>query len=219
MTPVQEMVATLFAADTIEKAKAHLKSGKEVAYIEKFDMPFRLLRVNDKTVNLELDISRPVNTPRREAIGIVQKMVSYFKPVGIYEIDKGFFSSKVAITILQEFEKDYTLLTSNGTIKNTNEVKKLTLKQNVVIAAFSMDAAMEAKKMADNFLTINGLKVEIIMANEGYPQMFLDDMYNVRGPIAAYFAQGPNSLNPIMGYKEIFDDLDSRKLLSAYKAK
>jgi len=219
MTPVQEMVATLFATEIIERAKSQLKSGTQIVSAEKFDMPFRLLKVNDKTVNLELMISRPISSPRKEAIGLVQNMVSYFKPIGVYEIDRGFFSNKVVITIFQEFEKDYGFLIANGLIKNTHEVKKMTMRENAVIAAFSQDAVIEARKMRDSFITVNGLRTEIIMANEGYPQMFLDDMYNIKGPIAAYFAQGHNSLNPTVDYKPLYDNLYSRQLLSAYKLK
>jgi hypothetical protein len=217
MTPVQEMVFTLFSEETIAKAKKQLKTKIEITHIEKFDMSFRLLRVDNKTVNLEVSINTMFGPPRRTEIGIVRNQVSYFKPIGVYSIDSGFFSDKVSITIVYEFEKPFSSLAGDEISKINYEVNKFTLEENIVIAAFSMEAFVEAKEMVDKNLIINGLRMEIIMAFDGYPQIFLDDMYNIKGPIAAYFVEGPTSLNPIVKYKSLFDKLDSKKLLSVYK--
>lgn len=217
MTPVQEMVFTLFSEETIGIAKKQLKSRIEITHIEKFDMPFRLLRVDDKTVNLEILVNRMFGPARRTEIGMVRDQASYFKPIGVYNIESGFFSDKVSITIIYEFEKHFSSLAGNQITKINHQVKKLTLEENIVIAAFSMDAFGEAKEMIDKNLVINGLSMEIVMAFGGYPQIFLDDKYNIEGPIAAYFVEGPSSLNPIVNYKKTFDELDSKKLLSAYK--
>jgi hypothetical protein len=218
MTPIQEMVIALFSADTLEKVKGQFKSGKEIVSAEKFDLPLRLLKVDTKTINLELLVQRVYGPPRREAIGMVRSASSYFKPIGVYSLEKGVFSNKIGITILQEFADEYNALNKKGIVKYADGVKNLSLAENTAIAAFSMDAVIEARDNEDKALTINGLAVEIIMASVGYPQLFLDDYYRVKGPVAAYFAQGPDSLNPTIAYKEVFDDLSARKLLSAYKA-
>jgi hypothetical protein len=216
MTPIQEMVVTLFSDDVIEQAKRQAKSKIEIVYLEKFDIIFRLLKINDKNINLEIKLSRPFGPSRKSELGSIKNMISYFKPIGVYNIEHGFFSTKVSIILLYEFEKHYSALAGNKIPVAKYQVEKLTMRENAVIAAFSMDAVAEALEMKDKNLFINGLNVEFIMAFDGYPQMFLDDGYNINGPIAAYFVEGPNSLNPIVDYKEIFDDLDSRKLLSAY---
>jgi hypothetical protein len=209
MTPIQEMVIALFSDDIIEKAKKQTKAGPEIIYIEKFDMSFRLLKVDNKTVNLEFLVTRQ--------FGSQNKTITYFKPIGVYTVEKGFFSSKVSITIIFEFEKHYSALAGSAIPVIKYEVNKFTFEENIVIAAFSMDAVVEARAMQDKNLKINGLNMEIVMAFGGYPQIFLDDSYNINGPIAAYFVEGPQSLNPIVNYKKTFDELDSKKLLSAYK--
>jgi hypothetical protein len=218
MTPIQEMVIALFASDTLEKVRGQFKSGKEIVSAEKFDLPLRLLKVDAKTINLEMLVQRAYGPPRREAVGMVRSGSTYFKPIGVYSLEKGVFASKIDITILQEFADDYNALQKRGIIRYADGVKNFSLIENTAIAAFSMDAVIEARDNKDKALIINGLSVEIIMASAGYPQLFLDDYYRVKGPIAAYFSQGPNSLNPTIAYKAVFDDLSARKLLSAYKA-
>ncbi len=148
---------------------------------------------------------------------MVQDMAKYFKPIGIYKISPD--SSKVTITILKEFEEDYQLLKRNNAIRGEHEVKMLTLKENAVIVAFSMDAVVEARAMKDDAFFLNGFDIEIIMTSgpNSYPQIFMHDKYNLSGPIGAYFAQGPHTLNPTMEYKRIFDDFEAKSLLSAFK--
>lgn len=217
MNPIQEMVATLFSPDTIQQAKNQFKSGKEITSAEKFDMPFRLFRVDNETINLELMLNRRFGPIKQEAIGRVQAMSTYFKPIGVYKLDQS--SGKFHIIILNEFEDDYLQIARGGVIKNEGEVEILSLEENAVIATFSMDAVIEARDMKDKKMTINGLDMEIFMVNGGsYPQMFLHDKYRFNGPLGAYFVSGPNSLNPMMSVKVIFDDLLSRGLLSIYKA-
>ncbi|UOQ50687.1 hypothetical protein [Hymenobacter cellulosivorans] len=216
MTPVQEMVATLFFSDTIQQVEYQFNSGNEITPVDKFDMPFRLFKVNEGTINLELMLNRRWGAIRREEIGMVQNMTTYFKPIGIYKRDQA--SGKLHIIILNEFEQVYLQMTRNGLIKTENEVEMLSLEENAVIATFSMEAVIEARDKKDKKLTINGLSMEIFMTGDGaYPQMFLDDKYRVNGPLGAYFANGPYTLNPMMSVKATFDDLLSRNLLSAYK--
>ncbi len=217
MNPVQEMVAALFSPETIQQAKNQFKSGKEITSTEKFDMPFRLFKVDDESINLELRLNRRFGPIKREAIGLVQAMSTYFKPIGVYKLDQS--SGKFHIIILNEFEDDYLQMARGGVIKNEGEVEILSLEENAVIATFSMDAVIEAREKKDKKMTINGLDMEIFMVRDGsYPQMFLDDKYQFHGPLGAYFINGPNSLNPMMSVKATFDDLLSRSLLSAYKA-
>lgn len=208
MTPIQEMVIALFSDDIIERAKKQAKAGPEIIHIERFDMSFRLLKVDYKTINLEFLVSRKFGSQNR--------LVTYFKPIGVYTVEKSLFSSKISIKIIFEFEKHYGGLAGNAIPKIKYEVNKFTFEENIVIAAFSMDAVSEASKMQDSNLKINGLDMEIVMAFDGYPQIFLDDSYNIKGPIAAYFIENPQSLNPMINYKKTFDELDSKKLLSAY---
>lgn len=212
MNPVQEMTATLFSPEVIQQAKNQFKTGKEITPVDSFDMQFRLFKVDEETINLELLLKRMWGPARREAIGMVRNLSTFFKPIGVYKLDST--SGKFHIIILNEFEDSFR----NGSIKPGCEVETLSLEENAVIATFSMDAVIEARDKVDKKLTINGLDMEIFMTGDGaYPQMFLHDKYRFPGPIGAYFASGPYSLNPMMNTKRTFDDLMARSLLSAHK--
>lgn len=217
MTLTQEIVTTLFLPDVIQQAKKQVKAGVESSDAERYDIPFRLFRVDNETVNLEISMRRMYGVPRTGPMGMVQDMAMYFKPVGVYKISPD--SNKVTITILKEFEEDYHLLKRNNAINGEHEVKMFTLKENAVITAFSMDVYVEAKAKKDDAFFRNGFDIEIIMTVEpdSYPQIFMHDKYNLNGPIGAYFAQGPYSLNPTFEYKRIFDDFKIKGLLSALK--
>jgi hypothetical protein len=216
MTILQEMVAALFSLDVIQQAKNQFELGRKITPVEKFDISFRLFKVDDDTINFECMLRRRFGPINQVEMGKVQSVVTYFKPIGVYK--RSFYSEKFHIIILNEFKDDYLKMISDGAIESQCEIEILSLEENAVIGAFSMDAVIEAEDRQDKKVKINGLDMEIFMANDGYPQIFLDDKYGLNGPIAAYFATGPNSLNPMVSNKAIFDDLKSRSLLTAYKA-
>ena len=205
MTPQQEMVITLFQKEVTEQAKKLAKSATSVCQIDKFSMPFRLFKVNESTVNLELCIRRLYGPVKMNATGAqVRSSVMFFKPIGIYSIEKGLFSSSLNVIVLKEFEKEYDLLIRIGQLEVKCDVKKLSTRENAVIAAFSMDTIVEARAMSDTNFSANGLDLEIFISNQGYPQSFLEDSYGIRGPIGAYFMSGPTSINPMLEYKALF---------------
>jgi len=72
-------------------------------------------------------------------------------------------------------------------------------------------------KITNNIFIANGLKCELLLCNEGYPQFFLDDAYNVKGHLGAYI---PNSKGYSIEYsfliKDDFKKLFDKELLTIF---
>lgn len=222
MTPTQEMVMTLFTRETIDKVKGQFKSGKEIVSNESFDMGFRLFKPTANSINLELLSQIPIETGEEKDFpgigrGRIQSTVMFFKPIGFYTQKKGFFSTDIEVTVLKEFENDLDFLIKTGKNSSHIKIQKLTLRENAVLAAFSIEAIINAQKYRDASFIANGLNCDIFMTLEGFPQVFLDDRHGLSGPIGAYLLREQNSVNPIIQYKELFDKFDTMSLMTAFK--
>jgi hypothetical protein len=223
MTELQEMLKALFTKETQEKVKSQFISGEEITSIENNDTSFRLLKTKADNINLELLIHAPIEYVEEQDIlglgkGRLQKTVMFFKPIGYFTKKKGIFSSTIEMTILKEFELVLNSLISENKISTHFKIHTLSLIENAVVAAFSMETAIRALKYQDDFgFMANGLYLDIYMSSEGVPQVFLDDKYGIEGPISAYKIKTMNTINPMVAYKEIFDRLHNMSLLSAFK--
>ena len=216
MNIIEDFVKTLFDEDVIEKANELMyidrtKDGFINAFpIEKNDISFRLYKPYDGVVNLEFLIRTNKNT--------------FHQPIGFYKSDK--------IYLLNEFVESYIHLFENKIINK--KVNFLTVKENAVIAAFSIFAVENSIEILknfeedgkpffslenyDKFLDINGLRCELLLCNEGYPQLFLDDKYNISGHIGAYI---PNSNGLDLAWphsiEKEYAELKRQELLTAFK--
>ena len=222
LTITEQFVKTLFLPETLKKVKEQFNTQTEIVPIDMFDMNFRLYRTTPNYINLELLATGSLG--------------HYFKPIG-------FFDSNINIYILHEFESDLKNILCRDELPNHIVIKPISLKENAVIAAFSMEVIIEVlltfKEISekgfkpefrfgsmrppniryDKKLTVNGYNSELIMTLEAFPQFFLDDEYGLQGPIGAYrkSINGKLSINPIVEYKTLFDKFVSMSLLSAFK--
>ncbi len=222
MTPIQEMVLTLFTNETLEKVKKQFSNRKEIVSNESFNMSFRLYYSKAGNINLEVLTQIPIE--KGEAVDIpnlgrgqIQSTKMFFKPVGFYTQKKGFLSSSLEITIVKEFEEAYDQLLNSKQLNSVVTTHKLSLEENAVLAAFSMEAYINAEKYQDASFFANGLHCDAIMTFQGYPQIFLDDRYGLRGPIAAYMLREQNSINPIVQYEDLFHKFRQMDLNTAMK--
>ncbi len=222
MTPMQEIVMTLFTKETINKVKEQFKNGMKIVSNDSFDMSFRLFKPTPNYINLELLIQMPIETGEVQDLpgigrGRLQTTVMFFKPVGFFEQKKGFFSTDIEVTVVKEFEEELDYLIKIGKVPSKIKSHKLTLEENAVLAAFSMEALNNAEKYEDTSFVANGLYCDIFMAFGGYPQFFLDDIHGLNGPIAAYLLREQDTVNPVVQYKKIFDKFYSMSLMTAFK--
>jgi len=135
-----------------------------------------------------------------------RQAVRFFKPIGYYQRNG-------TIKIIAEFEPAFESLKDKKLITSSILVESMSLRENAVIAAFSMDSTILAleifndlneKDFEDEFknglvipakfkrggcdkkIIVNGYNAELIMGHSGFPQFFLDDKYNLHEPICAY---------------------------------
>lgn len=223
MTTSQEMVMTLLSGDTIAKAKKQFRNGEQIAALESYEMTFRLYKTSTSTFNLELLLQMPVKTVEESLEGFpgsrIQQVITFFKPIGFYTVTKNFLSTNVEATILREFENDHAFLNKNRHFSSGVTVNKLSLEENAVIAAFSMETYLQAKNYRDHSLHVNGLDLDIYMTYDNeYPQSFLNDKYGFSGHIAAYFLRGARqSIAPSLKVEKSFNKLRELQLLSIFK--
>lgn len=223
MTPSQEITLTLFTKETLAKVKDQFKSKTERVPHESFDMSFRLFRTNAGNINLEILVQMELPDQNSEVdFGSFGKArtsqhVMFFKPIGYYKVTNGFFSDKLEVTVVNEFEQGLDYLNSNNLIPSNLTVHKMTFLENAILTAFSMEALIRAVKYEDSSFYANGLKADLFMSFDGYPQVFLDDRYNFPGPIAAYMLRERNAISPILEYEDIFDKFHQMSLMTAFK--
>lgn len=224
LTITEEFVKTLLLSETLERVNEQFISQKEKVFLESFDMNFRLFKPTSNYINLEL--------LARGNLG------NYYKPIG-------FFDRSLNVYILHEFEDEFKKLQDRNELPIDAVVRKISLKDNAVIAAFSMDVINQVllifKEISekgfnyesqinydrsmppwfryDKRLVVNGYISELIMTFDAFPQFFLDDEYGLKKPIGSYRQSGNGNLvfDPIVNYKTQFDKLYSMSLLSAYK--
>ena len=198
MTHLEELVFTFLNEDSVELSKEIHDNIKHIISFEKFGMDFRLIKMTDETINFELICLD-------KDLGFI-----YTKPIGIYHSNGEF-------TILMEFENAYRKLLKDELISSNKKVNCLSLIENAIIASFSIEAIYSAMKMEDITFFANGLDMEIWLTNEGDSQSFLNDKYKLRGSIAGYdFRNGKENVWSILIYKEIYDSLLKKKLLTIF---
>ena len=217
MSIQKEMASVLMEKSTAKQALEQFKSGKEITPIDAHGMNFRLFKTKSNTINLELFM--------RDDSGM------YFKPIGFFiKEDGGWFSSGNAVpTVLKEFESYAKAIDSN--------VKTLSLLENATVAAFSRETVNMAKFMHQEYknnppsaalglgglvrfdknLESNGLALELMFCNQGYPQAYLEDQYGYSNPIGAYIMRpGSFDLHPMQTNKAEYDKLYRMSLLSTF---
>ncbi|WP_304066107.1 hypothetical protein [Pedobacter glucosidilyticus] len=194
--------------------------NKDKMPVDMFDISFRLFKPNATNVNLEFLAVSPQG--------------KYFQPIGFYDKEDNVF-------ILNEFLDSYNELFSLGQIQEN--VKKLDLKTNAVIASFSMTTASLAFQTLQDFknngwndeirgsvnipgymrydkkFKNNGFNCNLLFSNNGYPQFYLDDEYGLEDAIGAYIENenGRFMIHPTTPYKNSFDILNHMSLLTAFK--
>jgi hypothetical protein len=218
MTNNQEIVKELFNEQIIGDAKKLFVSNNEIGNV-KSELPLRLFKSKANTINLELIVQKRIETNTVTELGRMVKIFDYAQPIGYYTFQKGIFKTTVEITITKEFESSYDFLYQNNLVNRSYKVNKLSLMENILIGAVSIEATIKAELLADCSFCSNGFDYDLFMSSDNeYPQCYLDDKYNVQGPIIAYLFRKQNRpINPMIKYQESFNSLFNRSLLTAYK--
>ena len=216
---LKEIASVLLDDEVSEAANEQLVGGKERIPICKKGIDFRLLKTDGGTSNLEFLA--------------VSESVRFFQPVCV-------FSKGGEITVLKEFESS---ISSLNDLHQAN-VKKLSLRENAMIAAFSARAVVEVTDVFNEIdekgfekkyhkeidvsvpahirysrsVVANGLEVDLHMTFSGYPQAKLDPKYELDQSIGVYRrAKGGLNLMPTDEFGPTFERMQRMDLLTAYK--
>lgn len=219
MSTTEEIVSILIDDFVLENVALLFKSSKRKFDFEKFDTTFRLFKTEAGTVNLEVLICHMLDQNDDSVQGENERHVPmYFKPIGFYIRRKKIFSSIIELTILKELEETLFNLVSLGVIIPKIKINKFSLIGNALIAAYSVEAFEYARRYEDKqSLYSNGLFCNIYMCLDGFPQFFLDDRYDIEGPLVAYRINDLNEIRPIIYYKKMADKLAKMHLMNIYR--
>jgi hypothetical protein len=241
----QQILCTLVSNKVIGIIREHYKQNISPLHIENLGKEYRLRKVNEGNFILESFCLLQMNErgelgPEYSEDGGKLYDFTYWKSHGLYRINLE--SNDIKMYIPYELEADYYKITEQIN-SNDLSVYKFSLIENAVIAGFSKESLLQAHVMFKNlrgtkinsfFIEIqnrivpiaaydrsyntNGLKVQMLLSYDGFPQMFLDDIHELEGPISAYH-QIENGIDcrPITEYKETFDFFQRIEFLSAFK--
>lgn len=228
----EQMTMTLLSDKVITQALNQIKQGVKISSVDSYDMSFRLLKIEEDSVNLELLTITTIGDLGQEKIkniGTVnkKKMISYFEPIGVIKRDG-------RVIILNRYHNAYNRLIEKNIIEKSHLIEEMTIRESAVIAAFSMHAGIYAQQIIrevikggmmvpgnlkyDKKLILNGLNCELIMSFDGYPQFYLDDSYGLTGGVASYkVVNGQFRIDPAVEFSTLYHKLYERKLLSLFK--
>ena len=197
MTITESMVSVLFKTETIEKVRQQFKSNNERISIDCDGMNLRLFKATAGNINLELLC--------RDNGGMYFKPIGYYEFIKGGFL--GMNNKLIVYLLKEFAPDYDKLTRNGLSLTNLAEVKFLSLKENGLIAAFSRETIELVKIMfgnkdrsesqsdnseqarqfrlyphlrhvrLDEALISNGLKVDLLFCQEGYPQSFLDDEY------------------------------------------
>lgn len=205
---IDQLTKALFEHQTIDTLIKCIKDDTRISSVELFDLDFRLYKNKKGLYNLE--------------VLIFDDKGAYFKPIGYYEIiKKGWFSrNKITLTILREFELSFEK--NNFYNNRIFEVKFLDIQSNGLIAGCSFEIINSLQRSfstrQDQFLISNGLNLELIIALDGNPQLYLDDRYGIEGALIVYVNNNNGlGINPAIKYTSKFKELEQLELFTAFK--
>lgn len=209
MTAIQEMLISILTNETFNKVhNQFINPGTSVIQIDIEGLDYRLLKPDETTINLELLNTMPIRSK------IDGKIIMYYMPIGYFSLGSG----NLEFTVVKYFENDINFLNDRNMLPLKMKINNLSLIENALLAAFSMEAVQIAVEYRDANLTVNGLDLDIFMTFEGYPQSYLNDKYGLLTPLAAYMTRREGKIKPNPIYNELYARLDNMKLLTAYKS-
>lgn len=215
---LEQIVRVIYKRSTISKVKELFKSSRTRDHYEEYNINFRIIKTNTKTINLEFFCSN----------GIQQ----YYKPVCFFELEKkGLLQSdKIHFTILKEFEFNFDAIKSSLKKSHRDNTKFLTIKENAFIGACSIEtstlvgsmfnspeyskfALMSGNIQSQNIVS-NGLNLNIRSSMMGALEVNLnDDDFELEDSLLVMY-QNNGGLS-IHSNDEVYHRLTNLKLLSA----
>jgi|TARA_Y100000310_G_C20637550_1_gene792020 hypothetical protein len=207
-----DIVKALVGKKTVSRVKKLINNDYELISFELFDLNFRLNKSTGLSINLELLTSHITDDIQNRNM-----MVNYYRPVGYYIWDNGFFAKTITLISFSEFETISGVMIPHGPLRRNFVIKPLDFVSNAIIAGFSMNTFAEVENI---FFTIknsqssmefnynkrifsNGMEINLTNSSyyghygiDDYPTMF------VKGFDYGYPVKGFNYGYPVKGYDD-----------------
>lgn len=217
---MNEIIKSLLNQVTSSLVLKAFNLNKPARYSVSKSLPIYLNYIDQDTVNLEfiaMFISPTIKKKYDSNLNQYVRqgdLVKFYKPIG-------FYNRHLELTILNEYCIIVEELKNSGLIRRDIHYKTLSLINNSIIAAFSMETCLNAKKFVDCSIISNGLEIDLLLTyDREYVQSFLNNKYHVDGILGAYMKviedEDDLSLNPSIEHKKTFDFLYRKQLLTAY---
>lgn len=200
---LHQLTKALFESTTINALIKCKENNGKISPVDLFDLNFRIYKNRKGLYNFELLV--------------FDNDGAYFKPIGFYKITEEslYTEESISVTILGEFEESYKQ--NNFHNEKISKVAFLTPIVNGLIASCFPDTLNYTKisftNGDDQYFTSNGVELELIVAFDGNRQLFLDDVYGVRGALIVYKNNGQISVNPVINHTDTFNELQELELL------
>jgi hypothetical protein len=183
LTATDEIVELLLSSQIQKVAQKLFEINKHALFPVGQDLPIYLCLVDNDTVTLEY--VEQILTYEDRYDSTMGKYVRQGQLQKFYKV-VGYYNRNLELTILNEFEPTVNDLKAKGVINSSLAIKKMSLLDNAMIGALSMEAVQHAKKFKDASIVANGLNIDLLMTYDGeYLQALLDDKYGVQGVICA----------------------------------
>ncbi len=183
---------------TISIVRRAFTASTEITPIDCDFGTFRLLRVNDDTINLEYLLST--------RFGSTSEVAAQFKKDGRIHLPHEFF---------EEF------INSRGIVGLTGSgILGFSMLNNALIAAFSLKSCVIVAEDIDAKEYINGLQMEYYVVEPGELNIYANDRYGLdpnRALAIGNIQDNQVSINPTDFYLSQYEYLVNMKMLSIYK--
>jgi hypothetical protein len=184
------------------------------------EFPLYICFVDRETVTLEYveEMLSPIvrneydlSLGRRVRTG---SLIQFYKPIG-------FYNKYLELTLVNDAYNQVEKLKDIGLMTGVSQAKRLSLTDNGMIGALSMETALNAKKMKDFKIVSNDMDIELWMTHDNeYIQSYLDDKYGNPNVLCAYKKikgdEDDLDLCPAIEYKTQYDNLYHKRLLTVY---
>lgn len=213
------LAKALFETETIHQAKLLYTSEKQRQGLRINDSDFRLYKTEIGTINLEYLTFYEVGERRNsfnDLLGnvIESRMIGYFQPIGFYTFENQTLES---ITYLNEILEPLEILVDNCLIDDTIIIRELSLSNNAIIGAFSIQGYFQGIKGIDTKFRANELDFEIFISESDQPIAWLDDKYDFLQGICIYPNMEGGPVDVVTMLKEEFDQLEPYELFNLSK--
>lgn len=213
MTLKEELVSAIFNEDIIEAVELMFSEDEEVKLFDYNDITLKLYKGSSEAICLEIfvdyqDFDKDTG---------INRIIRFNTPICFY------FQSNDSTTDVSAVILGYVENECNDLIEFTDffppiNIEFLTLEENALIGAFSAESVIHIKKLKNCKFEANGYNFHITLAEDGDPQVFLDEEYDLDGDNCfAIYYKNEGMIRVPEDYGDEYNPLYYRRIFSMNK--